>query len=1007
MSDATLRMLGRMNRVPPMVGRSAERVLLTEQLAAVKSGHGEVVIIGGEAGIGKSTIARNLITQAESDGFLAIVGQNYDLMAAPPYGVWLDLAESYRHAATSVDMPPLPDGLASHNLGSITSQSAFFADVTAFVQALAAITPVIVLLEDVHWADPASLELLRHISTRLARVPLLLVVTYRVDEITRQNPFHHQLPLLVHDSGGLRLDLKRLDATDLDALVALMYGVPENDRSRLIGYLLDHAEGNPFFVIELLRALEEQLDGGLIRTGGTWSLGGLDRALVPPLVRQVIDMRLARLGDATRRPLSIAAVIGHEMSVELLASVADIPESDIYNIIDTAFEWHVFTATPNGTGIQFVHALTREVIYDSIAPHRRAAFHRAVAEAIEALPQGDIDAIAYHFERAGDPRAPACLTRAGDRAQRAYAWLTARDRFAVAAELLENVPGEEGSRARLLYRCGRLQRYSHTQEGIENLHTAARLARLADDKVLSADAIHSRGVLKCFADQWRTGLEDMLDGVDFLESLPLEDTRITWATLNWMADALPAIDLAASSDLDPASEKLMHARISHRRGSLPWFLASVGRLEEARTIAAAFRNHTAGIGIGPLVLSNCGHMEFGVGIAAASLGHPDAARQAFAAAQDIYLQIDHHACIAFVHLAELLDLLIPWDTTNVSGRRRSADAAEDALGKARGAFAQGMSVHVAQLMVLFLDGHWSEAREIDLQNQSYGTYNLRRHITHVLGPIARFQGRHEEAWKHVLSLLPQGPDTEPGGTVLLDALMLQGLAANLALDAGDTALAQRWLEACDTWLAWSGSVLGRATNELSWARLHRLEGDEGRAQDRIERAIVDGSNPDQPLVLIQARRMLGTLALETGDAETARRELAASLALADACEIAFERALTLIELARLRWPPSIDLLAEARSICDRLGARPTLDRIDALARNTTDRVDVLDISAGLTIRELEVLRLVAGGLTDAEVGDRLSISPRTVGQHLRSVYNKLGVRSRTQATRSAMQRGLV
>jgi len=246
MSDATLRMLGRMNRVPPMVGRSAERVLLTEQLAAVKSGHGEVVIIGGEAGIGKSTIARNLIAQAESDGFLAIVGQNYDLMAAPPYGVWLDLAESYRHAATSVDMPPLPDGLASHNLDSITSQSAFFADVTAFVQALAAITPVIVLLEDVHWADPASLELLRHISTRLARVPLLLVVTYRVDEITRQNPFHHQLPLLVHDSGGLRLDLKRLDATDLDALVALMYGVPENDRSRLIGYLLDHAEGNPF-----------------------------------------------------------------------------------------------------------------------------------------------------------------------------------------------------------------------------------------------------------------------------------------------------------------------------------------------------------------------------------------------------------------------------------------------------------------------------------------------------------------------------------------------------------------------------------------------------------------------------------------------------------------------------------------------------------------------------------------------------------------------------------------
>jgi DNA-binding CsgD family transcriptional regulator len=1001
MANRTRVLSGTMGPAPPMVGRTAERVLLQEHLEAMRAGHGTVVIVGGEAGIGKTTIARDLVTQARASGALTIVGHCHDLMAASPYGLWMDLAENYLHA--DADLPPLPATFANRELDAITSQSALFADVAACLRSLATTHPTVIVLEDVHWADPASLELLRYVSTRIDHLPLLLVVTYRIDELTRQNPFYQQLPALIHESEGLRLDLKRLGRHDLDTLASVNYPLPGADGERLVDYLVTFSEGNPFFAMELLRTLEEQEDGGLVHDGDGWQLGPIDHLRVPPLVRQVIDARIARLGEEVRAPLTIASVIGAEVPLDLLAEIAGMDEDTLYPAIDTAIEWHLCVASQDGARIRFVHALTREALYAAIPLHRRRALHRRIAGTLETRPRPDADAIAYHLQQAGDPRAPEWLTRAGERAQRAYAWLTARDRFAAAASLLEDVPGEELTRARLLYRCGRLQRYSNAREAIESLRIAAHLAQVAGDRVLAADATYSQGLVQCFADDWQQGLATLTRGIDGLLALPSSDAWIPRSTATLMADSLPTIEAWSASHPSAAHDSLV-AIGPNRHMSLAWFLAASGRVIESQHVADLYRDVGSSEGSGPLAVANIGHAAFGRGISLATLGEPAAAREALRDARRSYLDIDHHACLAFTLLTELTDVIVPYRSDDPPARRAIANEAAAEIELSRGALTTEALPELAQLTVLSLDGRWSEARAIAEQCTNPGNYLLRRQLTLALAPIAYHTGDTETAWWHVRAILPDGPDAEPGSAVLHDALMLQRLAVDLCIDAGALDEAARWLDASDHWLQWSGSVPGRAETALGRARLVLAQGDVDAASTWADRAVRAASEPRQPSALVQALRLRGALSSNEED-------LNASLELATACEIPYERAESLAALAALRRetdPAAAATLAqEARAVAMRLGAGPLTGRVERLLAEIEAASAAPRLPAGLTLREVEVLRLVAGGLTDAEVADRLSISRRTVGQHLRSVYNKLDVRSRTEATRFAIEHTLV
>ena len=330
-------------------------------------------------------------------------------------------------------------------------------------------------------------------------------------------------------------------------------------------------------------------EGFLREADGGWSLGEIDRVVVPAFLRQVIDGRVERLGEDVRQPLAMAAVIGQEVPLALWAQLAGLDDEALLAIVEQAVEAHLLTAERDGVRVRFVHALTREALYEGVLPPRRRLWHQQVAEALMAGVSPDVDTVAYHLQQAGDPRAWEWLVQAADRAQRAYAWLTAAERLQAATDLLTDIPGQELTRARLLYRLGKLHRFSDPAAAIGIFAEAERLASALCDAILVAEARYTSGVALSYADQFRAGLEAMTESSDALLELPLEATRTVTPVESWLADALPEMAPIDMTGEDEAAT-LLHAGGFHfRHATRPWFLASSGQLGLCRHAWRAIR----------------------------------------------------------------------------------------------------------------------------------------------------------------------------------------------------------------------------------------------------------------------------------------------------------------------------------------------------------------------------------------------------------------------------------
>ena len=414
---------------------------------------------------------------------------------------------------------------------------------------------------------------------------------------------------------------------------------------------------------------------------------------------------------------------------------------------------------------------------------------------------------------------------------------------------------------------------------------------------------------------------------------------------------------------------------------------------------------------GILLASAAGHAWQGLGIVHAVRARPAEARAAFRRARRHYQPLDHHAVIAFSLLTELRDVIIPFQADDQEARHRGAAEAEAALGRAGGALVPGLSPRLAWLACLVLEGGWDEAATIVSELPPPGPGFLRREVTATMCNTGASSRRSRSGMAGDLRLLPEGPGTTPGTKIHQEALFLQRLAADLALDAGEGPLARAWLEANDHWLAWNGAQLGQAEGRLGWARYHDENGQRELAHACAEESLSLASTPRQPLTLMAAHRILGKLAADERDEEQTTHHLQAALDLADACGTPFERALTLLALAELhvnrrRPARAIALIDEVTAIATPLGARPLLAKAAALAAQTSTLPYGDELPFRLTAREVDVLRLAAAGLTDAAIGERLFISTRTASQHLRAVYAKLDVSSRAAATRIAVEHGL-
>ncbi len=283
-------------------------------------------------------------------------------------------------------------------------EAALFRQVLAILAAVATTRPAVVVLEDLHWADQASLDLLRFLARHLSTLPLLLVATYRTDELTRRHPLAQLLPTLVREAPTERFDLHRLDDAALQALVANRYPLPAAAEARLVAYLQRAAEGSPFYVQELLRDLEEER---VLRPAEPhWVVGDLERVRVPALLQQVVEGRLARLGETVRDHLAVAAVVGQRVPLAVWQAVGALTEDDVLQTVERAVEAQLLEAGDDGAEVGFAHALVREVLYEAVLPPRRRVWHRRVAEVLA-------DAHTRRSRRGRRPL-PAGRRRAGD-----------------------------------------------------------------------------------------------------------------------------------------------------------------------------------------------------------------------------------------------------------------------------------------------------------------------------------------------------------------------------------------------------------------------------------------------------------------------------------------------------------------------------------------------------------------------------------------------------------------
>ena len=895
---------------PLLVGREREQEILRDQLITMLQGKGSLVLIGGEAGIGKTTLVEDLSIQAEGQGALVLWGHAYDLSVTPPYGPWLEIFSQYRTVADSALLPAPSFVFDADELSKVGSQETLFVAMADFLATVATHRPLMLVLDDLHWFDQASLDFVRFLARQIGSQRILLVATYRSDELHRRHPLSDLLPLLIREASAERLDVGRLAATGYHALIARRYALDDRDQERLAAYLTSHAEGNPLYAGELLRTLEHE---EVVRPQGDhWHVGDLTTVRVPPLLRQVIDGLLKHLEANTLALLQVGAVIGQEVPLDLWQQATGADDAALITALEQGREAQLVDDGPGGDAWHFHHALIREALYADLISLRRRGLHRQVGEQLMRTASPDPDIVAYHFQQASDPRAVDWLIKAGDRAQRAYAWSTAVERFEAALTRLTDQGAPPVERATLLFRIAHLQRYKNGREALSYLREARRLALEGYEVGLATACLQIIALIECLLEELRPGIAAMEQATEEYRSLsPAAKTRLL---------------------------ELIGLDFGTPEGSLAVWLAGVGRIEEAR----AHADHM--IRESPLPVLEPGQTDswyadgvLASAVAAALGGQPTVAREAFEQTTAMYRAIGHLDMVVHCIKRQLDECELHYFPDEVETRLRLAVDGEEAGRRARAAGSPVNPPGSVEHGLLVLSGDWLRAREIAETEITREQPMAVQQGSRWFVQLAFRQGDVERARHIVGKILPAGPQTEPGNAYFPTALALQPLAAALALDAGDLPSARAWLEAHDRWLEWSRAVLGRAEGALGWAQYHHANSDLEQARTFADQALSDASDPRQPLALIAAHRFLGKLDTEAQQFDQAEDHLTESLQLAEACAAPFERALTLLEIARLRMTEgrateATHLLAEARTICEPLEAKPTLARVAEIER---------------------------------------------------------------------------
>jgi DNA-binding NarL/FixJ family response regulator len=871
----------------------------------------------------------------------------------------------------------VPDGLAgsgplSQHLALIlpelgsppadTDQATLFEAIGNLFEQIARGQPTVVFLDDLQWLDAATAELLLQLDRTLEAAPVLVLGAYRSDEVPRG----HQLRRLRSELRRRRrlqeLTVEPLGPVDTTALAARVLGARPGNR--LARALYDRTQGMPFFIEELAAALATA--GRLETAAGTVELGPEESLPLPDTIKETVLLRTERLSPVGRHTLEMAAAAGLRFDLELLAALGGADGID-----DTIQQGFLVQVDQQG---RFRHALIREAVYDDTPWTRRRSYHRRLAEEL-ARRSAAPEAVAEQWLAAGErDRARPSLLAAAERFCQVHAYHDAAHAVSRAIELWPEGQDEDDRLAalELLGRCAQLHgdltgATRAWQEVVEACRARGDLSRLAELQRRLAGIYELQGA-------WDRALAARAAAAEaFAErGLDLEATTERLAAASHLQSAASLTTaLQLVDDVGSAVERTGSIQLRARALSLEGQIRA--KLGDAERGVALAREGLA-LALAENLTESAADAYYRLASALEhTSGYPQAL-DAYAAASDFCDQqgIAGMGEVCFACLAPVMVKTGEWDRA-VEVCRAILDLG-DAPATAR-------MVAAAELgIVSVLRGETRRTRR--LLADSYGfarrneLFGLEVDAAHGLIRADTLAGRVDEALHRARDLIGRITDRE---------------------ERHYSVSALRWITTMFARQGLTGDVAGSAELLSQTAgALGTAEAVAGLGHALGEVALADGDATGAARHFSHALDLLGDLTVPYERAET---ELRAAIALA----AAGERGL------------AIERLTSAYRTARRLGARPLareaaeeLARLGEKVERRLGRRAAGELEhAGLSRRELEVLRLVSVGRTNREIARELFLSPRTIDMHVRNVLTKLGCRSRTEATRTAAELGLL
>ena len=1028
---------------PILVGRATEVHALDAALRRAEGGTPAIVLIGGDAGLGKTRLVDEFATEARQSGARVLVGGCVDLGGeGVPYGPFLEalralgrelepealaallgevgpelvaVAPGFARFLTPPDESSTGAGAvaagaaagaaaASASAGGATDQARLFELTLALVDRLSSDRPLVLVLEDLHWSDPATRDLLGFLARNLTHGRIMLVATFRSEDVERGHPLLVRLAEIARNPGVERLDLRPLDlAEQREQLAAILgHGLGRS----VVESIHARSEGNPFFAEEIVASQSgrDGIDGG--------------SGPIPRSLRDILIGRVAKLSEAAQRILGAVAVAGTRADEGLLATVTELPEGELVEAIREAVARHVLEVDDQAGTYRLRHALLTEVVYADLLPGERRRLHDAVAH--------------WLAEPAG--RDATGLDRRGTAAELAHHWFAAdnlAESLRASVEAADAATGvhAHGDALRHLQRAIQLWDRVTDPVALAGFDRASLLDRAA----MAADRYGNGELSVELAQAGLSALDESSEPVR-AGVYRAKLARYYWATGQTQASVAEA--RAAVVLVPPEPPSVERARVL---GQLASTLPAAGRYRESRELTeeALATLRAAGSHDGePRLLNLLGMDLVGLGDVDAGLDHLRVAVRIARETGALEAQIGaQHNLAFFLSQTDRLEegLRVAMDGLATAGR----------VGLER-RFGAGLRASAGD--ILMRSGRWDEAELMtavgrDGGEDTSGAIYLR--ATRVMFLTAR--GKTEAAAEELAGakkLATEHIDPDVHAYLLqatAEAALHEGRPAD-ALAAVKEALAQ-FAGSDEVLLVAPLLVVGMAAaaDLADHARAFRdpstVVAAQAAAEALLEQAeIIASGSTMGPKPTPSVAGALATVEAERtrlGGSSDAAAWLRAATAW-DAVPMPFPaararaRAAEAVLLARGPRDEASRLLREAHTAAAALGAVPLRTAIEAIASRSRIVVDAPPSDAalpaeepagaaaqpldpakilGLSAREWEVLELVAAGRSNAEIAETLFISPKTASVHVTHILDKLGVNNRVEAATIAVRVG--